>query len=142
LPPAASEELAGPPEDLAVPDQLFLNQWREELLARTWEALDEVQQRTGQAFHTLLRWKTEQPQARSVELAARLGELLGKSYTEMAARKLLQRARVNFADLLVGEVSRSLESAEPDHIEQELIELQLLDYCRPALKRRDQKRRS
>ena len=134
-----SEELAGPVEDASATDQPFLDEWRDELLARVWEALEEVQQRTGQPYCTLLRWKTERPQGRSVEFAARLGDLLGKSYTETAVRKLLQRAREDFGDLLLEEVSRSLETTEPDRIEQELIELQLLDYCRPALDRRERK---
>jgi RNA polymerase sigma factor (sigma-70 family) len=139
LPPAASEELAGHPEDPAAPDQAFLDQWREELLTRTWEALEELQRRTGQPFHTILRWKTEQPELRSVQLGQRLGDLLGKSYSEIAVRKLMQRARQNFADLLLEEVSRSLQTTEPEPLEQELIELQLLEYCRPALDRRDRR---
>jgi RNA polymerase sigma-70 factor (ECF subfamily) len=139
LPTEDAEALPDPAEDLAVLDQPFLDQWREELLARTWEALEEAQRRTGQPYHTLLRWKTEQPEARSVQLAARLGDLLGKSFTETSVRKLLQRAREHFADALLEEVARSLETATPEQLEQELIELQLLDYCRPALGRRDRK---
>jgi RNA polymerase sigma-70 factor (ECF subfamily) len=137
LQPAQAEELAAPDQDPAGPDPAFLEQWRDELLARTWEALEEVQNRTGQPFHTLLRWKTEQPELRSVQLGARLGEMQGKSFTETGVRKLLQRARQHFADLLVEETSRSLETAAPEQLEQELIDLDLLVYCRPALGRRD-----
>jgi RNA polymerase sigma-70 factor (ECF subfamily) len=139
LQPALAQELAIPDEDPGAPDQAFLHQWREELLSRTWEALADVERRTGQTYHTVLRWKTEQPELRSAQLGARLGELLGKSVTETAMRKLLQRARQQFADLLVQEVSRSLETAEPEQLEEELLALDLLVYCRPALERRDRK---
>jgi RNA polymerase sigma-70 factor (ECF subfamily) len=139
LQPVDAGGLTAPEDDAAVLDQPFLDQWREELLARTWEALADVERQTGQPFHTVLRWKTEQPELRSVQLAARLGERLGKSFTENTMRKVLQRARQKFADLLLEEVARSLETSEPERLEQELIELDLLVYCRPALERRDRK---
>src|SRR5262249_31394963 len=75
LQPAQAEGLQAAEEDLAAPDQLFLQQWREELLNRTWEALADSERRTGQPYHTVLRWKSEQPKVRSAQLAARLGEL-------------------------------------------------------------------
>jgi hypothetical protein len=37
---------------------------------------------------------------------------------------------------LLDEVRHSLENPEADHLEEELIELGLLEYCRPALERR------
>jgi RNA polymerase sigma-70 factor (ECF subfamily) len=117
-------------------DRPFLESWREELMALTWEALAEVEVNTGQPYHTLLRWKTEQPALRSGVLGERLRARSGKPLTEEGVRKLLQRARERFADLLVDEVARSLETADPEQIEQELIELGLLTYCRSALKRR------
>jgi RNA polymerase sigma-70 factor (ECF subfamily) len=136
LPPAEAAAVAGRPEDPDALDQPFLDKWREELLARTWEALEEVQLRTGQPFHTVLRWKTERPDQRSAQLAQRLGELQGKPVTENALRKMLHRARQHFADLLVEEVARSLQTSDPAELEQELIELDLLAYCRSALGRR------
>jgi RNA polymerase sigma-70 factor (ECF subfamily) len=136
LQPAHAEALAAEDDPAAI-DQPFLDRWREELLNRTWEALAEVERGTGQAYHTVLRWKTEQPQLRSAQLGVRLSERLGKPFTETAMRKLLQRARQQFADLLVTEVSRSLETSEPEQLEEELLALDLLAYCQPALGRRD-----
>jgi RNA polymerase sigma factor (sigma-70 family) len=120
-------------EDL---DRPFLDRWREELLARTWEALAEDQAKSGHPYHTVLRWKTEQPQSHATDLAERLGALLKKEFTEEAVRQLVHRSRARFADLLVEEVSHSLETSEVDLIEQELIDLDLLDYCRTAVQRR------
>jgi hypothetical protein len=52
---------------------------------------------------------------------------------------LIHRARDAFAELLLEEVMESLETASLDDAEDELIELELLEYCRPALDRRRQK---
>ena len=38
--------------------------------------------------------------------------------------------------LLLDEVTHSLERPAAEELEQELVELGLLDYCRPALERR------
>jgi RNA polymerase sigma-70 factor (ECF subfamily) len=121
-------------------DQPFLEKWREELLARTWEALARVQEETGQLYHTVLRCKTEHPEARSARLAEQVGGLAGREFTVDGIRQLLHRARKRYAELLVEEVARSLETAGPEEVEQELIELGLLDYCRSALRGRGKAR--
>jgi RNA polymerase sigma-70 factor (ECF subfamily) len=120
------------------PDQPFLDKWREELLARAWEALEQLQDRTGQPYYAALRSKTEQPQVRSAQLATQLSDRMGKPYSETGVRQLLYRARNQFADLLVEEVARSLQSNDPAELEQELIDLDLLRYCQAALERRKQ----
>jgi RNA polymerase sigma-70 factor (ECF subfamily) len=117
-------------------DEPFLTGWREELLAHTWAALEAVEGRTGQPYHTVLRWKTENPQVRSHELAQRLSARLGRPISDNALRKVLFRARAEFAELLVEEVARSLSTSDPDKLESELIELSLLDYCKTALEQR------
>ena len=81
----------------------------------------------------LLRLRVEEPGLRSPELAARLGELLGKPYTAAAARQQLHRAREKFADLLLNEVAESLQKPTVEALEQELLDVGLLDYCRPRL---------
>jgi RNA polymerase sigma-70 factor (ECF subfamily) len=136
LPPEGPEQpAAGPPpgDDF---DRAFLDKWREELLARTWEALARAQEETGQPYHTVLRCKTRGPELHSAQLAEQVGAQAGRAYTETGVRQLLHRARERFARLLVEEVAHSLETTDPDKLEQELIELNLLDYCRSALERR------
>jgi DNA-directed RNA polymerase specialized sigma24 family protein len=134
LPPDGPGRAAGPPDDDF--DRVFLDKWREELLARTWEALAKAQEESGQPYHTVLRCKTKNPELRSAQLAEQVGAQVGKAYTEAGLRQLLHRARERFAQLLVEEVARSLETSGTAKLEQELIELNLLDYCRPALERR------
>jgi RNA polymerase sigma-70 factor (ECF subfamily) len=117
-------------------DAVFLQSWREELLARTWEELKRVEDETGVPHHCLLSLKTQHPDLRSAELAERAGAKLGKALTAVGVRQAVKRARKAFARLLVEEVSRSLTDPAPDVLEQELIELGLLSYCRPALDHR------
>jgi RNA polymerase sigma-70 factor (ECF subfamily) len=69
-------------------------------------------------------------------MAAQLSTELGKPLTAAGVRQLLHRARERFADLLLEEVAQSLAEPSPERLEQELLELGLLEYCRPALQRR------
>jgi len=142
---AQHKKVAQPLPDEALPlaaqteaesDATFLAGWREELLARTWEALAQYQQESGSPYHAVLRGKTEQPQIRSAQLAKTLSAQLDRPFTETSVRQILHRARDKFADLLLEEVARSLPPSEPAELEQELIDLGLLDYCASALKRR------
>jgi RNA polymerase sigma-70 factor (ECF subfamily) len=117
-------------------DRLFLESWRDELLALTWAALAEDEGQTGRPLHTVLRLRSDHPELRASQLAERLGARLGRCVSEGATRMMLCRARQRFADLLLEEVERSLERPQPGQLEQELSDLGLLDYCRPALERR------
>jgi RNA polymerase sigma factor (sigma-70 family) len=114
-------------------DRGFVEKWKEELLARTWEALEKSQEETQQPYYTVLRCKTDQPELRSAQLAEELSGNLGRPVTGEGARQLLHRARQRFAELLVDEVAHSLHSAEPGQVAEELIELGLMSYCRSAV---------
>jgi hypothetical protein len=116
----------------------FLEAWRRALLHRTWEELAKLQQKTGQPFHTVLDLRTYdcQGEGSAAQIAEQLDVRLGRRFTPQAVRKLLQRARKRFADLLLDEVAHSLEGPTPERLEQELRELGFLAYCRPALRRR------
>jgi RNA polymerase sigma factor (sigma-70 family) len=121
-----------------VDDAMFEASWRDDLLARCWNKLDEVERETGKPYYTALHYRVEHPDLRSPELAAGLSEKLGKEIKAGAVRVLLHRAREEFGDLLLAEVAESLTDHSLDAVEQELIELNLLEYCRPALERRRQ----
>ncbi len=68
-------------------------------------------------------------------MAEQLSGILGKPLTAAGVRKTLDRARDRFADLLLGEIAHSLADPTPDQLEEELIDLNLLEHCRPALER-------
>jgi RNA polymerase sigma factor (sigma-70 family) len=133
LHPDTPEPVEGTP--VLPSDQEFLARWREELLNRAWDALQLVEKETGQPFYTILRYRAENPEIRSAQMAQTLQGRLGKPLSDVSVRQTLHRAREKFADLLLDEVAHSLQTSEVDRIEQELIALDLLSYCRSSLDR-------
>ncbi len=130
--PSSDSALPAAAEVSAPGDEEFLGRWREELLERAWEALAEAERQTGQLHYTVLRWRAEHPQSAAAELAEQLSARQGRAFTDAGVRQTLHRAREKFAALLREEVARSLETADPERLEQELLDLGLLPYCRPA----------
>jgi RNA polymerase sigma-70 factor (ECF subfamily) len=133
--PAAGAALAAGPDEVESERQ-FVESWCDELLARTWAALAEIEARTGQPFHAVLRFRADHPEMRSPQLAEQLAGRLGRPLTAAGVRQILHRAREKFAALLVDEVRHSLENPTAEQLEEELVEVGLFDYCRPALERR------
>jgi RNA polymerase sigma factor (sigma-70 family) len=117
-------------------DALFRASWRDELLVRCWKRLKEDESRSGKPYYSVLRYRVDHPDLRSPELAAGLSEKLGKPTSAGAVRVLLHRARELFGEFLLDEVAESLTCNSLDEAEQELIELELHDYCRPAVEKR------
>lgn len=117
-------------------DAAFMASWRDELLSRVWQGLSEIEKSTGKAYDTVLRVRVDHPEARSPELAELVGQRLGKPMTAGAVRVLLHRAREQFGELLLDEVAQSLTSPTIDALEQELIDLDLWQYCRDQLQAR------
>src|SRR5207253_1754005 len=103
------------------------------LLARAWEALAEAEAKGGRPYHTVLRFRASHPESSSDEMARQVGTQLGRTLTAAGVRQTLHRAREKFARLLIEEVARSLETEDTGRVEQELIDLGLHTYCRPAL---------
>jgi RNA polymerase sigma-70 factor (ECF subfamily) len=125
--PVAAEE---PPRE---EDEAFTRSWREALLAKAWQALEHQQQETGKPVYAVLRYRVDHPELRSPELAAGLSDQLGREITPANVRVMLHRARERFAQLLLDEVEQSLDEPSRDDLEEELIDLQLIEYCRDAL---------
>lgn len=126
-PEAATEEPRG--------DESFVNNWRQELLARAWDSLAEVEKTTGQLFHTFLEYRTKSPDTSSAQMASVFSKKLGKPLTAQGVRQTLHRARQKFSELLLEEVARSLESRDKAALEQELLDLGLFEYCKDTLQR-------
>ncbi|MBW3600802.1 MAG: sigma-70 family RNA polymerase sigma factor [Planctomycetes bacterium] len=134
--------VAEPPdvEDAGAPhagdDQVFVESWRNELLARAWAALEEHERQTGQPYHAVLRFRVDHPDLKSAQLAEELGGRLGRPMTAENVRQLLKRARGRFGELLLRETARSLGDPPPDRVEEELADLRLLKYCQDVIRRR------
>jgi RNA polymerase sigma-70 factor (ECF subfamily) len=133
---ADAEELAHYPDPAEGFDHAFLCSWRDELLARAWEALERMQDQTGQPYYVVLRFRAEHTDLRSPQMAAQLSVQLGKALTAGGVRQLLHRARDHFAAALLEEVVQSLDTPTQQGLEDELLVLGLLDHCRTVLDRR------
>ncbi|MEQ8789955.1 MAG: sigma-70 family RNA polymerase sigma factor [Pirellulaceae bacterium] len=118
-------------------DEAFTRSWREALLAKAWRALEQEQEETGKPVHAVLRYRVDHPDLRSPELAAGLSRQLDREISPANVRVMLHRARERFANLLLDEVEQSLDAPTRDDLEAELIELQLIEYCRPVLANRN-----
>jgi RNA polymerase sigma-70 factor (ECF subfamily) len=117
-------------------DEVFNARWREELLARTWEAL--AAEHGG--LYTVLRFRAEHPAMASADIALELSRRLGRPFSAVGVRQNLRRARERFAELLLDEVAHSLEGPTEEQLAEELSELNLLPYCQVALEQRRQAR--
>ncbi len=133
--PEALEPVAAVEPELEQ-DAEFTRRWREGLMDRAWEELALLEGQTGQEFFTVLRYRTNNPQLTSAQLAQQLGQRLGRPLSAAGVRQTLHRAREKFAELLLQEVSRTLDEPTRERLEEELSDLGLLEYCRAALDRR------
>lgn len=131
--PAEESALADAQAPSAEMDHEFTASWRAELLARTWEALEQFEARTGKPFFTILRCRTEHPELSSEQMVHQLGSKLGPGVNTGWMRKRLHYARDKFTELLLQEVLRTLEVTTREQLEEELQDLGVLEYCRSAL---------
>ena len=112
----------------------WLKSWRQCLLDRVWEALENHQHKSpGNLYYLVLRQAAEHPEEDSKTLAARVRAQTKRGLRPEAFRKQLSRARRKFAALLVEEVSRTLALPDPRAIKEELAELGLMAYVKEIL---------
>jgi RNA polymerase sigma factor (sigma-70 family) len=133
--PLTADPADDPPEPFADSDRVFRAEWRAQLFEAAWAVLRAEEERTGRPLYTLLRYRTDHPDARAAEMAERLADRLGPGADADWVRRRLFDARQHFTDALVAEAARSLHPATADNLAEELAELELLDYCREALAR-------
>ena len=123
----------------AADDEAFLASWRDELLSRSWAALEVLEKDSGQPYYTALRYRVDHPNTASPEMATALSQTRARALTAAGVRQILHRARERFADLLLEEIAQALAEPTDESLSEELVELGLVDYCRPALQRRNRK---
>ena len=111
-------------------DREFLECLRDEILSRAWEQLARQQEMQGQPFHTVLRFRAENPTLRSQEMAERLSAVLGREVTSNWVRQNLRRAREKFIAFVEAEVAHSLGSISKEERNEEMRTLGLWEYCR------------
>ena len=69
-------------------------------------------------------------------MSERLTADLGRPVKADWVRQTLKRARDKFTELLLEELSRSLDNPTRERLEEELTDLGLLSYCQGALEQR------
>ncbi len=114
-------------------DAAFQVEWRAELLNTTWRKLQEEEASQGQPYFTVLAHRREFPKERSEETAISLTGKLGKTYSAPTVRQILHRARERFAYILLEQVTQSLNEPTVEELHQEVVDLDLLKYCKPTL---------
>jgi RNA polymerase sigma-70 factor (ECF subfamily) len=124
------------PPPVEAGDSEFQQIWRKELLNRAWHEMERQQPASGPPYHAALRIKADQPDLTAADLADRLRDAGKGTYGASGMRQVLHRARELFADRLLDEVARSVMSEDRHILNEEVIDLDLLTYCREALKRR------
>lgn len=136
--PVEAAAVADEAEPMAPQDETFFRIWRKELMSRAWKALEGQDGRKGRHWALVLNARTKHPDESSEQLAARLGEALGRAVTPEWVRKQLHFARTKYAELLVFEVQKSMDHPSREDLERELIDLNLHSYCKDVLRRRDE----
>lgn len=102
--------------------------WRQELLARTWQALADSDRQTRSAFTVVLRFRAEHPELTSAQMADQLVIPLERTVSSAWVRQTLRRARARFGELLRVEVRRTLRTSNDDAVDDELASIGLLKY--------------
>ncbi|GIW88824.1 MAG: hypothetical protein KatS3mg108_3148 [Isosphaeraceae bacterium] len=133
--PEPAQPIVPPPSES---DLQFLHIWRTELLHAAFDELQELEQRKNLRYHTALDLRLRHPEARSRQLAEAFTSQTGEPISESQFRRLLHLARREFEDRLLRIVQDTLDHPSLDELEEELIEVGLHTYCKPALDRRRQ----
>lgn len=136
--PLEGDEAQAPPTPtpIDVHEAEFMALWRKELLNRAWDEMELQQSASGPPYYAALQVKAEEPEISAADLAERLRSAEKGDYSAAGVRQVLHRSREIFAEKLLAEVSRSILSDDHDDLVDELAELDLLTYCRQALRRR------
>jgi len=120
--------------DEATPESAWMSAWKANLLDHVWAELQDMERKNPKnPAYTVLKWRTDYPEESSDQLAVRLSEKLGSPVRPDAARQMLRRARVRFAELLIQEISMGLDGASQQEIEDELAAVGLLELVRDYL---------
>ncbi len=118
-----------PPGDLLDPaagDADYDRVWREAVIKRVWTRLETYEASTPKnRYATVLHLRVAEPKASIEEIAERLSEQTGNRVSPEAFRKILQRARGKFLELLIQELRETIHPATPEDIEAEIQDLGL-----------------
>jgi len=134
VPEVATEQSGGD----AVEDPEWLSKYRISILDRAWGRLEVFQsETTDNAYFTALRLKVDSPESSSEELAAKLSESDGRTFTAEGYRQTLHRARTKYGRFVCADVRDSQPHPTRPAIEEELCDLELMDQVTGLLNDHD-----
>ena len=109
-------------------DAQWVKSWRRTLMDLAWAQLREYEEtHAGSVSYSVLRTRADHPDIDSTELARRVTEKIGRPVKSDAVRQQLRRARIRFCEFLVEEIAHGLDSADPERIQDELIQLGIFE---------------
>ncbi len=109
-------------------DAEFDQDWRRELLARTWSAMDTADNVSRTCYSVVLKIRAQHPTQNSKSLAMLASESLQRDVSATWLRQTLKRARARFGELMRTEVRNTLLAASDEQVEVELQTLGLQKY--------------
>lgn len=131
---AANLDHVPAPESESEADAAWTAEWRNCLLGRAWEALEQHQRQAPDGLaYTVLRLATDHPDENSPALAARAAEQIGRPLQPAAFRKQLSRARRRFAQCIIDAIRQTLETPRAEDVLEELADLGMMPYVREFL---------
>ncbi len=131
---ATKLDLVPAPHDESHADSAWLAEWRQCLLQRAWDRLEQHERETPESLaYTVLRLAADHQGEDSTALAKRASAQAGREMRADAFRKQLSRARRRFAQLLFNEVRQTLERPGIAEVVDELRDLGLMEVVRDFL---------
>jgi RNA polymerase sigma-70 factor (ECF subfamily) len=106
----------------------FQQNWRRQLVSHVWDSLKQFESERDNHLYTVLHHRAQNTDSSSKEMASTLSKELDESVTPEWVRQKIHRARQKFAELLIVEVRKSMNSIDEDEIQEELTELGLRKY--------------
>lgn len=116
-------------------DPAFNESWRSEILAMAWQGLAQLEARKRKPFHAVLQATLHDTETPAEVVAETLSAKFGKKFSVGYVRKLRERARKKFAELIWEHVEQSLDRPTAADVEHELRAVGLWGYCGPILRR-------
>jgi DNA-directed RNA polymerase specialized sigma24 family protein len=115
-------------------DDTWTREWQRVILEKAWRFL-EAHERTAPAslYFTALRLSVDHSEETSEQLAVRATLQSQRTVSATVFRKQLSRARLQFAQLIIAEVTQTLGTDARLDLAEELAELGLLVYVREYL---------
>ena len=112
-------------------DQLWIKNWRDNILDIAWSRLQQFEQNTqGNISYQLLKIRSDHPDWGMNAIAIEISGQTNREINANNVRQQLRRARMRFAEYVVEEVTHGLPDSDPQRVVDELINLDLYEHVK------------